>query len=38
MKGGVYRMLTLLSCSATWDYGTAGDKAIKYWAAPLPIF
>lgn len=20
------------------DYGTAGDKAIKYWAAPLPIF
>lgn len=24
--------------SATWDYGTAGDEAIKYWAAPLPIF
>ena len=34
----IKKWTALLSCSATWDYGKAGDKAIKYWAAPLPIF
>lgn len=37
-RSNLKKWTALLSCSATWDYGTAGDKAIKYWAAPLPIF